>query len=240
MLITIIFVLILLIGISLFVAVVGTAFLRKHARRVTRSQFREYYSPPRRSEDRYRREYERRVRADTGPEIRQAPAYASVPERDFPVRRPRGGGSEGKWFLITILVLVLIIFSFYFGIKGYQNFTMKPRLFFCERVDYVRKKPVNSSDTFTRGNVTLFLKSRSPLEMTKARVEIFKIDYQGLDNYASQELPLKPDWTSFSFKALFDQIGTFTVMVYDTDDRLITQENIHIVPDSYAYKPVLK
>ncbi len=240
MLITIIFILVFLVGISLFVAVVGTAFLQKHARRITRSHPREYYSPPRKYEDPYRREFERRVHTDTGQEIRQAPAYTLGAERDFPVQKSRGGGSEGKWFLITILILVLVIFSFYFGIKGYQNFTMKPRLFFCERVDYVRQKPVNTSDTFTRGNVTIFLKSRRPLELTSARVEIFKIDYTGLENYASQELPLKPEWTSFSFKALFDQIGTYTVMVYDTDDRLISQENIHILPDSYAYRPVLK
>jgi len=240
MLITIIFILVLLVGISLFVAVVGTAFLRKHARRVTRSRPREYFPPQRRYEDPYRREFERRVHADAGPEMGQAPVYAPGTERDLSIQRPRGGGSEGKWFLITILILVLAIFSFYFGIKGYQTFTMKPRLFFCERVDYARQKPVNTSDTFTRGNVTIFLKSRRPLDLTSARVEIFKIDYTGLQNYASQELPLKPDWTSFSFKALFDQIGTYTVMVYGTDDRLISQENIHIVPDSYAYKPVLQ
>ena len=97
---------------------------------------------------------------------------------------------------------------------------------------------MNKSDTFTRGNVTFFVKSRRPLEQEKARVDVYKIDPQGLSPYASKELPLKTEWTSFSFKALFDSVGSYTVMVYGNNDRLLDQENIFIVPDSYAYKPV--
>jgi hypothetical protein len=51
---------------------------------------------------------------------------------------------------------------------------------------------------------------------------------------------VKQEWTSFSFKALFEDLGTYTVMVYGAGDQLLNQKNINIVPDSYAYTPVPK
>lgn len=239
MIVTIIFILIFLIGISLFVAVVGTAFLRRHSSRIT-LQPREYSARVQRGgiSNRYRRDFEDTVQKGPEYDLSRAPEYFSTTEGVPPYKRMREGGSEGKWFLITIAVLVAVIFSFYFGVKGYQNLTMKPRLYFCENVDFVRQKPINKSDTFTRGNVTFFVKSRRPLEQEKARVDVYKIDPQGLSPYASKELPLKTEWTSFSFKALFDSVGSYTVMVHGNNDRLLDQENIFIVPDSYVYKPV--
>lgn len=242
MIVTIIFILIFLIGISLFVAVVGTAFLRRHSRRIT-VQPREY--PIRASggdfsnrSSRYRREFVQTVKKEPERELSRAPEYFPPSEGIPSYKKMREAGAEGKWFLITIAVLVLVIFSFYFGVKGYQNITMKPKLYFCENVDFVRQRPINKSDTFTRGNVTVFVKSRRPLGQEKVRVDVYKIDTEGLSPYASKELPLKPDWTSFSFKTLFDSTGSYTVMVHGKNDRLLDQENIFIVPDSYAYKPV--
>jgi hypothetical protein len=238
MILTIFFAFILLIGISLFVAVVGTAFLRRHSTRVTRARGvtvgRSDFNT------RFRKEFEQRVGGGADLETQRGPAYVPAIEREFVYRKPKEAGGEGKWFLITILFLVVVIFSFYFGIRGYQNLTMKPKLFFCENVDFVKLKPINKSDTFTRGNVTIFLKSRKPLETDTALINIYRIDSQGLNFYVSRELPVKPEWTSFSFKALFEEVGTYSVMVYGPGDQLLTQENISIVPDYYAYKPVRK
>lgn len=237
MIVTAIFILILLIGISLFIAVVGTAILKRYSTRVGKPR----EIPVNKSEfkNHYKRKYEESVSA-IPEKVQKTPVYIPSTEREFVYKKPKESHAEGKWFFITFVVLIVVIFSFYFGIKGYQNLIMKPKLFFCENVDYVKLKPINKSNTFTRGNVTIFIKSHRPLEQDKARVDIFSIDHQGLNHYATKELPLKPDWTSFSFKVLFDKIGTYTVMVYDMNDRLLNQENIYIVPDSYAYKPVSK
>jgi len=256
MILTILFAFVLLIGISLFVAVVGTAFLRRHSTRVVGGMSSPrsvsmrsgtYGARSRGSVERggdfssqYRSGFEQRVGGKIEPEQAERLSYIPVPEREFVYRRPREAGGEGRWFLLTLVILVVVMFSFYFGIRGYQNILMKPRLFFCEGVDFTRLKPINSSDTFTRGNVTIFVKSRNTLETDRVRVDIYRIDNQGLNLYSSKELPVKQEWTSFSFKALFEDLGTYSVMVYGAGDQLLNQENIHIVPDSYAYTPVLK
>ena len=209
MILTIFFAFILLIGISLFVAVVGSSFLRRHSTRVSNSwpvsvQRSDFSARSRRGVERgdfsshYRREFEQKVSPSAEPRLQKEPSYFPVPEGDFLYRKPREAGGEGKWFLITVVVLVVVIFSFYFGIRGYQNLALKPRLFFCESVDFARLKPINTSDTFIRGNVTLFVRSRRALEIDKARVDIYRIDTQGLSLYDSKELPVKPEWTSFS------------------------------------------
>ena len=250
MILTILFAFILLIGISLFVAVVGSAFLRRHSTRVSSSRpvsvqgtdlgVRSRRGIEQRGDlsTRYRREFEQRVRPSGKLDMQKEPSYFPVSEGEYLYRKPREAGGEGKWFLVTVVVLIIVIFSFYFGIRGYQSLALEPRLFFCEDVDFARLKPINTSDTFTRGNVTIFVRSRKALEMDKARVDIYRINTQGLSLYATKELPVKPEWTSFSFKALFDELGTYTVMVYGVGDQLINQENINIVPDSYAFMPV--
>jgi hypothetical protein len=89
--------------------------------------------------------------------------------------------------------------------------------------------------------VNIFFKSPNQLEFEKARIDVYRIDsLQGLTSYATKELPVKPEWTSFSFKVLFSEIGTYAVMLYDGADNLLVQEYINIVPDSYAYRPVRK
>jgi hypothetical protein len=239
MILTAIFLLVLLIGISLFVAVVGTAFLRRHSTRVGRpggypvSEFG--YG------DRYRREYQQKIKERSRRPGAQASQYPIQPVGVPRERVIRESGAEGKWLLITVVVLIVIVSFLYFGLKGYQNFISKPKMYFCESVDFAKQRPVNSSDTFTRGNVNIFFKSPNQLEFEKARIDVYRIDsLQGLTSYATKELPVKPEWTSFSFKVLFGEIGTYAVMLYDGADNLLVQEYINIVPDSYAYRPVRK
>ncbi len=60
----------------------------------------------------------------------------------------------------------------------------------------------------------------------------------GFEPYAERELKLKPEWTAFTVKVLFDTVGSYMVSVFGSDEVLIVQKNINIVPDSFAYKPV--
>jgi hypothetical protein len=325
MIMTLIFIVSLLIGISLFVAVVGTAFLKKHARRLNRpavyypgarhagSRESGYRDPSRRNTMPGRAFYRDTVPQDTAlgndfpgdenlmdeerdargfypgdyqarqedlrrPERRMAPpgdadsrGYRGYKEQfrkefhervnegfDRPVKAPREAGlhpparsleygtaggpaalrSSGSWFFIIIVAIIFVIFVAFFGVKGYRNLTSKPALSFCESVDYIKQKPVNRSNTFTRGNVTIFVKSREPLGQHSARVDIYRIDQTGLEPFAGKELSIKPEWTSYSFKVLFDELGVYSVMVFDAEGVLLNQKRVYIVHDSYAYKPV--
>jgi hypothetical protein len=338
MIMTLVFIVSLLIGISLFVAVVGTAFLKKHARRLKRpavyypgmrnagrrdSGFRDtagrnrmpgraYYrdtvphdtalepeipgeegpryegyrdrGPSGYPEDSYGygdyrppyEDYRSQERRATPPGVVDGGSYRTYKEHfrnefqekvgggfDRPVempgaRPPREGNqyqpakpfdygatgrpavqrSSGSWFFIIIVAIIFVIFSAFFGIKGYRNFVSKPTLAFCESVDYIKQRPVNRSNTFTRGNVTIFVKSREPLGQHTARVDIYRIDQTGLEPFAGKELSIKPEWTSYSFKVLFDELGVYSVMVFDAEGVLLKQKRLYIVHDSYAYKPV--
>lgn len=271
MVMTVIFILVLLAGISLFVAVVGSAFLKRHSRRVGRSG--EFYARSRdtgrsdagmegmsardmgRSEIRagdsggrsyqdYKEHFRREFQEKVGAGARGAgniPAMMETPQREFIFKgpgEPAGVKSSSTWFFITISVLIFVMFAAYFGIRGYKNITARPNLYFCENVDYVKQKPIHKSNTFTRGNVTIFVKSRTPFEQNTARVDIYRIDIKGLEPFAGKELTIKPEWTSFSFKALFDKLGVYSVLVFNADGKLLNQKKIYIVHDSYAYKPV--
>jgi hypothetical protein len=249
MILTIIFVLVLLIGVSLFIAVLGTALLRRnatyarHAENGGRPAGAGYRGRPgpayeERARDGYEaRAHERMERAAEAPHA-PPPEYTPLEPRYFAPPPVRSGGAEGKWFFLTIVLLAVIFFAVFFGVKFYQSSTAMPRLFFCETVDFIGMKPVNASDAFTRGNVTLFLRSRAPLETESVRVEVYRREIEGMVPYGSRELPVKRDWTSFSTKVLFDQIGTYTVMIYGKTGDLIAQKSLYIVPDSYAYKPI--
>ncbi len=327
MIMTLIFIVSLLVGISLFVAVVGTTFLKKHARKLNRPAV--YYPGARhagRSDSGFRdaagrntmhgsafkrdtvphdtalgddhpgdenlRDGGHRERDAGGfhqgdnqarpedlrrPERRMASPPGDVEDRGYrnykehfqkefhervnegrPVRTPgevglrpparsfeygTSGGpaalkSSGSWFFLIIVAIIFVIFVAFFGIKGYKSITSKPRLYFSESVDYIKQKPVHRSNTFTRGNVTIFVKSREPLGQHTARVDIYRIDQTGLEPFAGKELSIKPEWTSYSFKVLFDELGVYSVMVFDAKGVLLNQKRVYIVHDSYAYKPV--
>jgi hypothetical protein len=151
---------------------------------------------------------------------------------------PSRASSGGRWAFIAPVVVVVLVLVVLFGLREFMGSDIRPRLYFCEKVDFTRLKPVNRSDTFTRGNVTIFVKSKRPLLMDKAYVEVYRLNTDGFEPYMDKELRLKPEWASFTLKALFDTVGSYMVSVYGKDEVLIAQKNINIVPDHFAYKPV--
>jgi hypothetical protein len=150
----------------------------------------------------------------------------------------RSTGAESKWFAVSIVTMVVLFFTVFFGVRIYQTVSSRPRIDFCEYVDFVDLKPVNASDTFTRGNVTIFLRSRAPLELDKVRVEVYRIDREGIVPYTTRDMQLKPEWTSFQIKVVFEELGNYTVMIYTGAGVLLGQKTIAIVPDEFAYTPV--
>jgi len=240
MLFVIIFGLVFLAGVSLFVAAVGMAFLKKHAQKsveatdlsLSESDYR----------DRFSSEYAQQIAEKTeeafAEERAEALRHGTAAARPAPFPESTAGRTGGKWAFIIVGILAVITVSLIFGIRGVQGMEAKPRLYFCEDIDFTKLKPVHKSNTFTRGTVTLFIKSRTPLDLEGATVEVYKYGTQRIEPVASRMLPLKPEWTSFSVKILFDTIGTYTVSIFGKDGKLLNQKNINIVPDSFAYKPV--
>ncbi len=239
MILIIIFGLLFLIGTSFLVAVVGMSFLKKRVVRV--SEPAELEVTEGEYGERFRGEYRERlagvreaVEAETRP---LAPAGPGIPLRQlpYPVSGARG---SGKLAIIVIAILIVFGASLYFGLHGF-NLGVKPKLYLAEDVDFTRLKPINKSRTFTRGNVAVLVRSRKPLGLEGARIEVYRMALQGFELYATSRLPLKPEWTSFTVKVLFDSVGSYLVSVTEKDGTLIAQKNISIVPDSFAYRPVL-
>jgi len=237
MILSIIFILMLLSGISLLVAVVGNSILRKHARKaVGRGKFT-FNSNAYRAQ--LKQEYEKRVeqvRAQT-PGLPEKGYIPGEPKpMVFPEREKVAAG--GKWFLIFLVAVVIVVFGSLLGIKAYKNYIEHPRVYFCESIDYVNMKPIGKSDTFIRGKVTVLLKSHNSFNVNNIKVEVYRIDQQGFHTYLQKEIPLKPEWGSISFQILFDRLGTYRLFFYDELESLIAKKDITIVPDSYVFKPV--
>ncbi len=229
--------LVFLVGVSLFVAVVGTSLLKRHAVRIPSPS---ETVPP---ETDYGGRFEAGFQEQVGEEKKEAPVSSAMPpvpgpiRPPFPQRRvPSGGG--GRWIPITILIVVILVSFALYGTRGMRGAGRAYRLYFCEDVDFTRLRPIHKSDTFTRGNVTLFLKAKEPLDIKEARVVVYRLDTRQVEPYASKQIPLRPEWTAFSMKMLFDTIGSYSVNVYGPEEVLMAQKNIKIVPDSFAYKPV--
>ncbi|UCB47433.1 MAG: hypothetical protein JSV25_08520 [Spirochaetota bacterium] len=228
--------LLLLIGFSLFIAVLGQYFLKKHAKKVVKERGPKFSERDYR--ERYRLEYEEKLRETA---VQEAGAgEGTVPARTdyaLPVARERGGA--GKWVLISLGISIVILLGFYISYRQWGEALKGPRLYFCEDVNYEKLRPINRSDTFTRGNVTVFIKAKRTIDTARALVTIYKLETGGRTSYYSRKIPVKPDWTSFSFRVLFDKIGTYSVTVLDEEGALIAEKNIIIVPDSYAYRTVI-
>ncbi|MBN2322989.1 MAG: hypothetical protein JXQ30_04585 [Spirochaetes bacterium] len=242
MILIVIFVLIFLIGFSLFAAVLGTSFLGKHAGRVVKTRkgrVSERSVSEREIAERFKAEYKEGIVQTAGEGVTIPPGELQPPAAvryAQPVRTGRGG----MWVLISLGIAAVLVFSFLFGYPKAARFVTEPRLVFCEGVDYLTQKPENRSNTFTRGNVTLFLRSRKPLGMISATVKITRIGKEGVEEYDRRTIPIRPGWTSFSLKALFDRTGTYEVAILEEEGGLIDRRVLYIVPDSYAYKPVPK
>jgi hypothetical protein len=234
MLFTLVFVLIFLIGFALFAALLGSSFLGKHAKRVEKKRgrpSRERMLSEREIGQRFRREFEEGLEEERALQpAAAAPAVYAPPVG--PTKR------TGMWVLVSLGIAAVLAVSFYFGYGRVSEFLKRPRLIFCEGVDYVKLRPIRSSNTFTRGNVTVFVKSGGVLDTQSATVEIFRVGQEGPEYFDRRTIPIRPHWTSFSIKALFDRIGSYSVKVLEEDGDLLAEKVIYIVPDSYAYRPV--
>jgi hypothetical protein len=237
----IVFGLLFLIGFAFLIALLGTTFLKKNSVRLP---------------DRYR----------TGVVERPASSYKAQPQApvknyserpgnlsaenvergdiNVPLRAPAisqdmsSAAGGGRWAFIAPILVIAVVLVLLFGMREFVGGGARPKLYFCESVDFTRLRPVHRSDTFTRGNVTIFLKSRAPLLLENARVEVYRLNATGFEPHSEKELILKPEWASFSVRTLFDKVGSYMVSVYGNDDILLNQKNINIVPDTFAYKPV--
>lgn len=210
---------------------------------------------------RYRREYQdelgemrEEVEARTGHEAASRPAdqagagpYQAAPGTHagpapgtqfppFPASGKTRAGA-GFWVLAVLAALVLFSGALYITLRGWPSALTEPRLYFCEYVDFARQKPVNRSDTFTRGNVTLFVKSPKQLGMNSARIEVYRLGEQQ-EPYAEKTIPLRPSWMSFAVQVLFEHTGNYRVSVLREDGTPIGIGRLSIVPDSHAYKPI--
>ncbi len=229
--------LVFLVGVSLFVAIVGTSFLKRHAVRIPGP------STTALSEGDYGRQFETGYQEQVAEVEKEAPVAPAGPPVQRPIRPtfpqkhvPSRGG--GRWIPVAVLIVVILASFMLYGTRNMRGTGGGYRLYFCEDVDFTRLRPIHKSNTFTRGNVTLFLKAQAPLGLKEARVVVYRLDTQQVEPYASKLIPLRPEWTAFSVKMLFDTIGTFSVNLYGPEEVLIAQKNIVIVPDSFAYKPV--
>ena len=238
----IIFGILFLVGFALLIALLGTSFLKRHAVRL----------PDRVRSNMYRRG-KRPAGAGVQPAVQsmESDYQVPVPQREpepappmpqMPPPRFTTGASSagGKWAFIIPVVVVAVVVLLLFGMREFIGRPSQPRLYFCEDVDYTKAKPVRQSDVFTRGNVMLFLKSKTPLYLDEARVEVYRIDTEDFEPFIEKELRLKPEWESFSVKALFASVGQYSVYVYGNTDEPLVRKNITIVPDSFGFKPVRK
>ncbi len=239
----IIFGFLFLLGFALLVALLGTSFLKRHAVRLPDRMRTAMYrgggrtAPPPQARpaaqgfgDRYQAAAPQQRLEGAG-----APARPQIPPQMYPAGVSTGGG---KWAFIIPVVVVAVVLVLLFGMREFMGSGAKPRLYFCESVDYARAKPIHHSDIFTRGNVMLFVKSKTPLYLDKATVAVYRIDTEEFEPFLEKELRLKPEWESFSFKALFASVGQYSVYVYGNNDDPLVKKNITIVPDQFAYKPV--
>ncbi|MFW6180097.1 MAG: hypothetical protein ACOC8N_00005, partial [Spirochaetota bacterium] len=150
------------------------------------------------------------------------PAAAAGPSAAAPTPFPLPPVSEGSragtavWVLVTVLALALFAGALFITLRGWPSALTEPRLYFCEYVDFARQKPVNRSDTFTRGNVTLFVRSPRELDMNSATIEVYRLGEQQ-EPYAEKTVPLRPSWTSFAVQVLFEHTGSYRVSVLRED-----------------------
>jgi hypothetical protein len=248
MVMLIIFGFLFLIGFAFLVALMGSAFLKKHSVRMPyRSRIHPYGGTTGRGMPDQQVEQPRVQPSVQGYRDQHRETFTNEPGRQGPAPPPpmspsmypsKTSSGGGKVALVIPVIVVAIVLVLLFGLREFVGTGARPRLHFCEQVDFARLKPIHRSDTFTRGNVTLFVKSKSPLLLEKAYVEVYKLNAGGFEPYMDKELKLKPEWASFTIKALFDTVGSYMVSVYGKDETLLAQRNINIVPDSFGYRPV--
>lgn len=238
MILILLFIALFLTGIALFTAGISSTFLNRPVAR------RRTVYEPRLKERNYRKEFRNSYldrinqRAEKKKEKVDTEKHLKAKEAKAAPREKRAVRFKPQWVFILMGMIGVMFLSAYFGYMGYQAIAAKPKIVFCEKIDFGRMKPINVSDMFTRGNVSVYVKSAKSFDLERAQIDIYKVDNNSSERYANKKIPLKPEWTAFSVRVLFERIGSYNVRISDTEGRLITQKSIHIVPDHFAYKAV--
>ena len=150
------------------------------------------------------------------------------------------GWENIKLLTIVVVSAVVVFFAAYAGVKAYKGYSSKPKIYFCERVDFIKLKPIKKSNRFTRGNITVLYKSKDSFNTNRLILDVYKLGKAGYTPYIKKTIDVRPEWTSFVAKILFDETGTYIVEIKNDRNVLLAQKVIEILPDSYAYKPKLK
>jgi len=241
----ILFFLLFLLGVSLFLSTVATIILKKKSRSVVkgtqpkRDISKEAIEKVRDNQQRYLdrvSEENRSLRVENvkkGEE--QKLEQISTPEFKRTVEL-----GKIKWVFITFLIIIIIFSGAFFWIKSYRSRAQVPKLYLCEAVDFIKLKPIKSSVSFTRGNVTVFFKSKAPIKPKLLSLDIYKLGDAGFVPYAKIKIGTKSGCTSFIATVLSDQLGNYIIEIKDPNGKIVTQKLIEIVPDSYAYKAKLR
>jgi len=243
----IIFFVLFLLGVSLFISSIATIILKKKSRKNSKvrtvdrnkSTREEVVIEPAEKSKSYQQVYLDRVS-----DVRKS----MTSERVIPVKKVSEANisiptyqrkvdyNKIKWIFIILIIVGVLFSGSLFWIKSYKTHPNMPKLYLCENVDFLKLRPINVSDRFTRGNITVFYKSKVPIEQDYLLLEIYKLGEAGFIPYAKKKIKIKPEWTSFVATALFDQLGSYIVEIKSSDNKLIAQKLVEIVPDSYAYK----
>ena len=251
MLFKIIFFILFLLGVSLFISIIATIILKKKSRKVLRNKVvrREEYKRDVVTEASERaRAYQKGYLDKVSDMSRGFPVEKTIAEKIIPeekkkeqktfapIYRKSVDYSKIKWVFIILITIGILFSGSLFWVKSYKLHSKLPKLYLCEGVDFIRLKPIKSSDRFTRGNITVFFKSKTPIKQKYLSLEIYKLGEAGFVPYAKKKIKIRPEWTSFVATVLFDQLGNYIVEVKNSEDKLIVQKLVEIVPDSYAYK----
>ncbi len=244
-----IFLILFLIGISLFFSTIAVLFLKKKGKRVTQKlektpEKRNIEVEVSRVADDYKKRYLDKVSSAEEEIIKKETInniYSTAISDEKVSARASGINFESLKLILLIFFAVLIVFvGVFFAVKSYNLYISKPKLYFCEKVDFIKLKPIKRANRFTRGNVTVLFKSKSPFQSNRLTIEVYKLGPAGYMPYIKKIIDVKPEWTSLVARILFDELGTYIVEIKDEKNNVLAQKLIEILPDKYGYKPKLK
>jgi len=242
MLFTIIFGFLTLLGFSLFIAVLLSSILKAKTKRIIKKK--ELFN-----ELAYRKALERKLRSGIAHEVREiSTARSAGMEQTAGVGIPSGralapGESRGVWAipLVIILGVLVLVIGITMGGRIIHTIKSRPKVYFSEGINYLKMKPKGVAKRFTRGKVNVFVKFPETLSVDKLLYEVYRLEEEGLVKYDEMVITRKPGKTVYVFKRVFDKTGTYIVYLKDYTTRVILNKlALEIVPDEYAYKPVVK
>lgn len=129
--------------------------------------------------------------------------------------------------------LFVIMFIAFTSISFSQS---EPVMYFCEKYDS-RKGEVNVSDRFTRGTITVVVKSDYALDLEDVAIQYDKYNPSTgkFDFYKKFYFTIEPDMKYVYFAKnsesdmKFEDSGFYRVFLLDEDDKTVTSALIEIV-----------